>query len=156
MSLSVGLIEAVLALEGLTESLAGDLNPAWNIKVAWRPHSLWLHSNLVHLKVTILEPGPYRTEMSRGNYRAVPPHPAYADPALPASQVRGFLETPELFDGDVTKAVILIDKISQLEELPIRFPLHKVLVADLRDKAKSLSEVADKYESWTDDLYHDS
>lgn len=152
------LIHLDLAFEGLTESLVGDLDPTWNIKVTCHRHLLLSCSNLVYLsflsKVTILEPGPYRTEISEGNYRDVPPHPAYADSALPASQVRKFLASPHSFDGDVAKAVVVVNKVSQLEDAPIRFPLHKKLVADMRDKAKGLSEVADKYESWTDDLYH--
>lgn len=38
----------------------------------------------------------------------------------------------------------------------MRFPLHKKVVAAMRDKAKGLSEAADKFESWNDDLYHDN
>ena len=60
-----------------------------------------------------------------------------------------------MFDGDVAKAAIAIEKFSQLEDAPIRFPLHRRVVASMRDKAKNLSEEADKYESWTEDLYHD-
>ena len=105
-------------------------------------------------KVTALEPGPFRTNLSQS--RAAPPHPAYADPALHASQVRKHLVSTDLFNGDVSKAAVVIDKISQLNDLPIRFPLHKEIVARLRDKAKGFSEVADRYESWSDDLYHDT
>ncbi|KAF8551559.1 NAD(P)-binding protein [Imleria badia] len=126
------------ALEGLTECLVDELDPAWNIKV------------------TLLEPGPFRTEITQSNYRSAPQHPAYADPALRASQARKYFTATELWDGDVTKAVVVIDKVSQLEDAPIRFPLHKKVVAALRDKAKGLSAVADKYESWNDDLYHDN
>ncbi|KAF8125627.1 NAD(P)-binding protein [Boletus edulis] len=125
------------ALEGLTECLVTELDPAWNIKV------------------TLLEPGPYRTEISQGNFRAAPQHPAYANPALPSSQARKFLGSTERFDGDVTKAVVVIEKFSQLEDVPIRFPIHRRVIMAMRDKAKSLSEGADKYERWTDGLYHD-
>ena len=106
--------------------------------------------------MTILEPGPYRTEISQSNYRTSHQHPAYANPALPTSQMRKLFAATELFDGDVTKAAVVIEKFSRLEDAPIRFPLHKWVVASMRDKSKDLLEVADKYESWTDDLYHDN
>jgi len=131
-------VASKFALEGLTECLVDELDPAWNIKV------------------TILNPGPYRTEISQGNYHGVPQHPAYADPALHTSQVRKLLTSTELYDGDVTKAAVVIEKLSRFEDAPIRFPLHKRVVAGMRAKAKGLSEVADKYESWTDGLYLDS
>ena len=72
------------------------------------------------------------------------------------SQIRELLTTNELYDGDVTKAAVVIEKLSQFEEAPIRFPLHKRVIAGMKTKAKNLSEVADKYESWTDGLYLDS
>jgi hypothetical protein len=156
--LSAKLIQLSLALEGLTECLVDELDPAWNIKVTWHLPSPW-RSNSVHFfqfKVTILNPGPYRTEISQGNYHGVPQHPAYADPALHTSQVRKLLTSTELYDGDVTKAAVVIEKLSRFEDAPIRFPLHKRVVAGMRAKAKGLSEVADKYESWTDGLYLDS
>lgn len=106
-------------------------------------------------KVTILEPGPFRTEIIQNNYNTVPQHPAYADPTLPASQRRKHFGSPQVFDGDVSKAVVVIEKLTQTEEAPLRFPLHRGVVSTMRDKAKKLSELADKYESWNEDLYHD-
>lgn len=107
------------------------------------------------LKVTILELGPYRTNILGENYRVLPQHSAYADPALPASQTRKLLASAEVLDGDVTKAAIVIEKFTRLEDAPMRFPLHRRVVAVMRDKAKDLSHVADAYESYTKDLYHD-
>ena len=108
------------------------------------------------MKVTILEPGPYRTEVLQSNYRMARQHPAYSNPALPTSQIRKLFSSIELFDGDVTKAAVVIEKFSRLEDVPIRLPLHRRAVASMKDKSKGLLEVADKYESWTDDLYHDN
>ena len=85
----------------------------------------------------------------------MPQHPAYANPALPSSQFRKLLTSTEVLDGDVSKAVIAIEKFSQLEDAPMRFPLHRRVVASMRSKAKTLSKEADTYESWTEDLYHD-
>ena len=93
--------------------------------------------------------------MPQSNYRDVPPHPAYADSALHTSLIRKDLLSKELWNGDVAKAVVVIDRVSQFEEAPIRFPLHKKVLEDMRGKAKSLLGLADKYEGWTGDLYHD-
>ena len=159
--MSAKLIQLFLALEGLTECLVDELDPAWNIKVTC-PICLLIRPGVLtrfiffKFKVTILNPGPYRTEISQSNYHGAPQHPAYADPALRTSQVRKLLTSTELYDGDVTKAAVVIEKLSQFEDPPIRFPLHERVVAGMRAKAKGLSEVANKYESWTDGLYLDS
>ena len=62
----------------------------------------------------------------------------------------------ELYDGDVSKAAVIIERFSRLEDAPIRFPLYRNVVESMRDKSKGLLEVAGKYESWTEDLYHDN
>lgn len=147
------------ALEGLSESLADELDPVWNIKVRCSfpatVSSAPPCADAMPCKITLLEPGPFRTEFSERNFRPLPQHPAYADPALPRSQVCKYIGSPELFDGDVSKAMVVIKKVSQLENPPVRFPLHKRTVATLRERAKEYSDLADGYESWVEDLYHE-
>jgi len=125
------------ALEGLTECLADELDPTWNIKV------------------TLIEPGPFRTEIFQNNFYDAPQHPAYADPNSRASQARKRIASTKIFDGNPKKAAIVIEKVSRLEDPPVRFPLHRRVVASMREKAKGLLEVADRYESWNDGLYYD-
>lgn len=107
------------ALEGFSESLAQELEPAWNIQI------------------TLIEPGPFRTEMFRGNMQLVPQHPAYADPELPGSKFREFM-TSAPADGDTDKAVVVIEKLTHLDDPPLRIPLHRLAVGAGREKAKSL------------------
>ncbi|KAG2365228.1 NAD(P)-binding protein [Suillus spraguei] len=125
------------ALEGFSESLAQELDPAWNIQI------------------TIIEPGPFRTGMLGGNMQVVPQHPAYADPELPASTMRQFM-TSGLHDGDTDKAVVVIEKLTHLDDPPVRFPLHRNAVRAGREKSKSLTEIMDKYESWSESVYFSS
>ncbi|KAG2129184.1 NAD(P)-binding protein [Suillus bovinus] len=122
------------ALEGFSESLAQELDLAWNIKV------------------TIIEPGPFRTGMFKGNMQLVPQHPAYADPELPGSKLRQFMNLT-LADGDTEKAAIVIKKLTHLDDPQLRFPLHRLAVRAGREKAKSLTETIDRYESWTENVY---
>lgn len=107
-------------------------------------------------KVTLIEPGPFRTEIFQNNIYDAPQHPAYADPDSRASQARKRIaSSAKTFDGNTEKAAIVIEKVSRLEDPPVRFPLHRNVVASMREKAKGLLEVADRYESWNEDLYHD-
>ncbi|EGN99129.1 hypothetical protein SERLA73DRAFT_168650 [Serpula lacrymans var. lacrymans S7.3] len=61
------------ALEGFSEGLAGEVDPAWNIRVC------------------IVEPGGFRTE-GVSNGILVPQHPAYINPELPSSKLRADIE----------------------------------------------------------------
>lgn len=123
------------ALEGLSESLVKEVDPAWNIKV------------------TIIEPGPFRTKIFKENQRVTSQHPAYANPELPSSQLRQFFSSDNV-DGDADKAVVFIEKLTHLDDVPMRLPLHRKVIASTRDKIKSLTEDSNKFESWSDDVYH--
>ncbi|KAG0696448.1 hypothetical protein DFH29DRAFT_951016 [Suillus ampliporus] len=122
------------ALEGLSESLAKELDPAWNIKV------------------TIIEPGPFRTKIFQENKRVASQHPAYANPALLSSQFRQFFASDKI-DGDADKAVVAIEKLTHLDDVPMRLPLHRRVIISAREKVKSLTEDANKFETWSEDLY---
>lgn len=56
-------------------------------------------------------------------------------------------------DGDPQKACITFEKVSQLEDPPIRLPLHRRILGLANAKGKSLIETAEKYKEWSDDLY---
>ncbi|KAG1727469.1 uncharacterized protein EDB91DRAFT_891518 [Suillus paluster] len=122
------------ALEGLSESLAKELDPAWNIKV------------------TIIEPGPFRTKIFKENQRVTSQHPAYANPTLPSSQVRQFIASDKV-DGDADKAAVAIEKLTHLHDVPMRLPLHRKVIASAREKIESLTGDVNKFETWSEDLY---
>ncbi|EIW75707.1 NAD(P)-binding protein [Coniophora puteana RWD-64-598 SS2] len=122
------------ALEGLTESVAQELSPDWNIKI------------------TMIEPGPFRTAIFGTNIIHVQQHPAYADPSMPGSQFIK-LACEDFPDGDPIKAVEIIEKVTHLEDPPLRLPLHWHVIAALRDKAKALGKTADDWEKWSDGIY---
>ncbi|KAG0691659.1 NAD(P)-binding protein [Suillus ampliporus] len=116
------------ALEGFSEGVAQELDPAWNIKV------------------TIIEPGPFRTRMFTDNMHPSPQHPAYDNPELAGSKF------PPV-DGDTEKAVVVIEKLTRLDEPPLRLPLHRGTIKAGREKAKSLIDTMDRYESWSENIY---
>ncbi|OJT10626.1 hypothetical protein TRAPUB_12874 [Trametes pubescens] len=134
------------ALQGFSESLAKELDPAWNIKVA------------------LIEPGAFKTSVFNidTNMIVVPQHPAYANPALPVYHERGaFLKSggqelpdssADLEPADTSRAVAKIIEFSRLPSPPLHFPLGKDAISAVRDKVKTLVEEIDQYESWSDNL----
>ncbi|KAI0820889.1 NAD-P-binding protein [Trametes gibbosa] len=134
------------ALEGFSESLAKELDPAWNIKVA------------------IIEPGAFRTAvMNLGtNMVLVQQHPAYTNPALPGSQMRDAALKAAGVDGDSdmdhearadpAPAVAKIISLSRLSNPPMHFPLGKDSVEFVREKIRTLTAEVEEYAPWSDDL----
>lgn len=128
---------AKAALECLTEGYISELDPEWRIKI------------------TLLEPGLFRTSAIE-SHTAEPVHPAYASNAsLPTRTYRalypGIEETH--FDGDPAKFAEAVYKLSRLDDPPVRLPLHRVALESARKKGELLLEAADKWSSWSDDVY---
>ncbi|RPD56674.1 NAD-P-binding protein [Lentinus tigrinus ALCF2SS1-7] len=120
------------ALEGASECLAAELDPAWNIKI------------------TIVEPASFHTE-GQAKTTWVPAHPAYSNPELPASRMRngwGTYSPP----GDVRKAVEVIYKVASLPEPPLHFLLGENAIMYARKKLADLAADTNKYESWSEGL----
>ncbi|KAH7881764.1 hypothetical protein F5I97DRAFT_1415692 [Phlebopus sp. FC_14] len=121
------------ALEALSEGLAAELDPRWNIKV------------------TILEPGPFRTNCPGINVVVDPVHPAYTDTALSSMQWRS-VDVNAVFNGDPDKFAEIIYRTAYLEDPPLRLPVHKASLRSLRQKAKELLDAADEWETWSEDI----
>ncbi|KAL7279597.1 hypothetical protein ACG7TL_006002 [Trametes sanguinea] len=123
------------ALEGMTEGLAQELDPAWNIKI------------------TLIEPGWIRSA-AIGKIRWAPRHPAYTNPDLPANKVRaeweGFVSP-----GDTRKAIEVFYRIAGLPDPPLHFPLGLDAIAMVREKTSALNATMDEYESWSEGLLAD-
>ncbi|KAI6027324.1 hypothetical protein BKA83DRAFT_4227433 [Pisolithus microcarpus] len=123
------------AIEGLVEAFATEVSPKWNIKV------------------TIVEPGPFRTNCPTTNMVTEPVHPAYNDSALPSSQLRNVMSNPDAaFDGDPIKLAEAMYKLVYLEDPPLRLPLHHVTVEAFREKGRHLIDTADAWASWSEHM----
>jgi len=116
------------ALEGFSEALKSELPPEWNIKI------------------TIIEPGGFRTEWSKSSLNVVPQHPAYSDPSTPSSKIRGYLLGPYVGKGDPVKAAQAMIKIANMENPPTRIPLGIDAVEMVKAECKSVLEEVEKYE----------
>ncbi|KAI0074377.1 NAD(P)-binding protein [Panus rudis PR-1116 ss-1] len=120
------------ALEGFHETLAIELDPAWNIKI------------------TILEPGVFRTA-AMSKTQTYPPHPAYNNPNHITNIMRQYISNPNA-GGDALKASKMIYKVSTLEDPPRRLILGQDVLGAVKGKLAQLQEEIAKYESWSEDL----
>ena len=144
------------ALESLSECLAEELDPNWNIKVN-HPHPVpsvvTIYIVATFWQVTILEPGPFRTKCPTDSMIMDPVHPAYTDPSLPTMQFRSVFANPNpVFNGDPEKFAEVVHRIAYLEHPPLRLPVHTGSLVAIRMKGKQLLETADKWESWSEDV----
>ncbi|OSC98222.1 NAD-P-binding protein [Trametes coccinea BRFM310] len=123
------------ALEGLSECLASELDPAWNIKV------------------TLVQPGSYRTP-GFGKVIWSPPHPAYSNPDLPATKLRAIWNSVNS-SGDPAKAAKAFYEIGNMANPPLHVPVGKDSSAVIRKKLADLTAEVDKYEYLSQDLEFD-
>ncbi|EKM51999.1 uncharacterized protein PHACADRAFT_187373 [Phanerochaete carnosa HHB-10118-sp] len=124
------------ALDGLTTALAAEINPKWNIKV------------------TLVCPVFFRTSI-RDKGTRIPVHPAYieATSGYRKSVDAAFHPSRSTKIGDPKKGAQKIFELSKLtDEVPLRLFLGKSARGRVDAKIAALTEDADAYASWSDDL----
>ncbi|KAI0821795.1 NAD-P-binding protein [Trametes gibbosa] len=129
------------AIEGLTESLAAELDPAWNIKITYIPLGGFVTKGIANMVM-------------------MEPHPAYDNPALPSASNRMFFlgcqsgeKGPDFpIHGDPAKAARKFYELSELESPPVRLVLGMDAVEVTRGKIASLSAELEKYASWSEEV----
>ncbi|EGN92308.1 hypothetical protein SERLA73DRAFT_191351 [Serpula lacrymans var. lacrymans S7.3] len=123
------------ALEGFSEGLAGELLPAWNIKIC------------------IINLGIFHTNVM-SSALVLPQHPAYSDPASATTIFRKHI-LDAVLPGDVNKGASAIYKLVDSGQIPLRLPLGQDCVQNYKQKIENLTESVTGYESWSDDLKRD-
>ncbi|KAH9840864.1 uncharacterized protein C8Q71DRAFT_741872 [Rhodofomes roseus] len=123
------------AFEGLSEGLAAELDPEWNIKV------------------TLIDSGGFSTKGLSNIFR-VDPHPAYTKPTLASAVTRRYLATETFPPGRPTAAgaVKLVYRLAALEDPPLHFPLGKDTIGALKKNTAELLAGAEKFASWSENL----
>jgi NAD(P)-dependent dehydrogenase (short-subunit alcohol dehydrogenase family) len=117
---------AKFAVEGLSEALAQEIKP-------------------LGLKLTIVEPGGFRTDWAGASMSYASPIKAYA-PSV--GVIRSHVEQMDgQQPGDPRKAAAAIMKIAELAEPPLRLPLGNDAMAVLRHSYKTSAE---ELERWSD------
>ncbi len=108
------------ALEGFSEALAAEVNP-------------------LGIKVTIVEPGPFRTGFAGAAFRQAREHIGDYQPTAGAFRER-MKAVDGKQEGDPHKAARAILQVVQSEHPPLRLPLGKIALATLTAKMESVRQ----------------
>ncbi|KAJ7039729.1 hypothetical protein C8F04DRAFT_1084635 [Mycena alexandri] len=122
------------AVEGFTESLRLELNPAWNIQIS------------------IIAPGAFKTSAHTTGATIFPVPEAYEGEGLPSQAVRQWLADGSGIRGDPVLGARSIFKFSKLDSPAVRWAMGKDSVAGARAKVRRISEETDEFASWSDNL----
>ncbi|KAI3600467.1 NAD(P)-bindingprotein [Moniliophthora roreri] len=125
------------ALEGFTEALAKEMDPAWNIKI------------------TILEPGAFKTRAHTDNTTSFPSHPAYSEnPNLASNQVRQWFSDRSGITGDPVLAAKRIYEFVEADEaeIPMRLQLGDDSWYGIKAKLEGVIQEQQKFEKWSKGL----
>lgn len=115
------------ALEGISEALAIEVKP------------LGIH-------VTIVEPGPFRTAFAGSGFRqAATRLDAYADTAGKFRNLMAGIDGKQ--PGDPQRAAEVIFQTAKMEEPPLRLPLGKIAVTNIKAKLDSVRADVERYEA---------
>jgi NAD(P)-dependent dehydrogenase (short-subunit alcohol dehydrogenase family) len=113
------------AVEGMTEALAQEVAP-------------------FGIKVTLIEPGPFRTDFRSRSMVAAPPMEVYA--ATIGRFRRTFAETDGQQPGDPMRGADAIIAVVDTENPPLRLPLGELCVQKIRQRMKQVSEELERWE----------
>lgn len=113
------------AVEGMTEALAQEVAP-------------------FGIKVTLIEPGPFRTDFRGRSIVAAPPMEAYA--ATIGRFRQTFTETDGQQPGDPMRGADAMIAVVDAEMPPLRLPLGALCVQRIREKLKQVSSELDRWE----------
>ncbi|KAF2099062.1 putative 3-oxoacyl-reductase [Rhizodiscina lignyota] len=116
------------ALEGFTKSMAGELNPEWNIRLV------------------ILSPGGVKTNYTGASEMVAPRNPAYSEnPSNPLDQLRNLIKDPQLIAGwaapnDCARVVFDLINNNDRKTLPTRLTLGADGFAAIQSELKGLEK----------------
>ncbi|KAK7052070.1 putative NAD-P-binding protein [Favolaschia claudopus] len=127
------------ALEGVTECMAAELDPAWGISI------------------TLAEMGFFRTNFVKNHTYKVYSHPAYTAPNLLGNVTRAMLAEvdPQMIKGDPDKLARRLYELARLDDPPLHVMLGAEGPAMLPTKLEKDEKEREKYSQWAFGLEFD-
>jgi len=125
------------ALEGITESLAAEIDPAWNIKI------------------TLAEMGFFRTNFVKNHTCKIYSHPAYTNPQLLGNIARSIYSHATMIKGDPDKLAKRLYELATLADPPLHILLGTDAPALLKPKLEKDAVEREKYATWAEGLNFD-
>ncbi|RMY97714.1 hypothetical protein D0862_07931 [Hortaea werneckii] len=139
------------AVEGWTESVAREMSPEWKSEFE-PPDPLSLAESIANCLVSVnfclVEPAGVKTHFEGHSKAHTAPHPAYANPAMPARKLEVFVNKGLSMGMGLEPATVakaMYDVASRGEKIPLRLPLSSTAVnmmkMALQERLKALEEV---------------
>ncbi|KAJ6579889.1 NAD(P)-binding protein [Mycena sp. CBHHK59/15] len=122
------------ALEGFTEALRLEMNPAWNIKIS------------------IIAPGAFKTRAHTTGSIIFPAPEVYSGDGLPSKAVREWFKDGSGIHGDPILAAKAILKFSKLDSPPVRWAMGRDSIGGARAKIEHVTEETKDFESRSENL----
>ncbi|KAI0763680.1 hypothetical protein BC629DRAFT_971719 [Irpex lacteus] len=124
------------ALEALTQAMADEIDPDWNVKIS------------------LIEFGTFRTP-ALGKVAPIPLPEAYKSPnsgVIKAEKLYDAADTSQQKIGDPRKAAAKVYELSNLENPPLRLLLGQDTLQYVRRQLDRISSDAEGYSSWSTDI----
>lgn len=144
-SQNCGHIFNISSVAGLVASAGVGIYNSTKYAVEGLSEALCMEVKTFGINVTIIQPGPFRTDFLGDSLEVAPALSAYADTA--AAQARNYRhQSHNKQNGDPLKAAQIIIQLAAQENPPLRMPLGNVAMDKIHLKMEALKEELTKFE----------
>lgn len=144
-SQNYGHIFNISSIAGLVASAGVGIYNSTKYAVEGLSEALWAEVKTFGINVTIIEPGPFRTDFLGTSLEVADALPAYTNTAV--EQARNYRsQAHNKQNGDPLKAAQIIIRLAAMEKPPLRMPLGNIAMDKIHLKLDALKEELTKFE----------
>lgn len=141
----VGHIINISSVAGLVAGAGSGMYSATKFAVEGFSESLAQDVSSFGIKVTIIEPGPFKTDFAGESIQIPPAHPDYKDSL--AHTIRDYIKNIHAHQpGDPIKAAKIIIQLTELKDPPLRLPLGNIALERIFTKFENLNAEIRRHE----------
>jgi NAD(P)-dependent dehydrogenase (short-subunit alcohol dehydrogenase family) len=134
-----GHILQISSVLGLVPSLGAGIYNASKFALEGFSQTLALEVQPLNIKITIIEPGPFRTQFLAGSLKQTEKKINAYD-ATAGTRAKQLLEHNGKQEGDPQKAALAMIKVVYSENPPLNFPLGKIAIGRIRDQMNRIEQ----------------